>query len=266
MSADTKPTTRKQKLLIALIIVTAGLLVVSLMMGGGSGSVSDSGIDRETCLQRGNVWDNTRNTCFSSSATRLPQSFLADCSQSEDTLRFELIDDRDGQIIFPDSPAQAFLLSETFSGDGRTTYESMDASVTVNRSGNTITVRRENQVVFDDCDLRANNPPAPVGTELTRLSVNQTAQANGVMITLNSIVADNRCPVDAVCINSGNLRVNTTLQAGGLQEQPSLRTRDAAYQFADRRVAVTGAVPAKVSDRDLVADNYLVTFWVTRSE
>jgi hypothetical protein len=181
-------------------------------------------------------------------------------------LQLDLVSDSSGQIILPGSPQEVYRLSRVSTDGSQTRYENEDASVVVSQSANNLSVQQEGEAIYDDCDIRPNRPETPLGTEATSLSVNQSGRANGVTITLNSIITDDRCPVDAVCVSAGDLRANTTLRSNGLQEQPNLSTGQSNYRFADKNVAVTSVIPAPVTNREFADEEYLVTFWVTRSE
>lgn len=70
MLTDYGPTKRTQKILITLIVIVAVLLIISLLAGIETQPTPDADINRADCLQRGGVWDNTKQQCYDNSALR----------------------------------------------------------------------------------------------------------------------------------------------------------------------------------------------------
>jgi len=66
--SDTKSMTTKQHVLVTLIGVVFVLFLVSLAVSGGSSKANQVEVDRDTCLQRGDVWSETNQTCYESTA------------------------------------------------------------------------------------------------------------------------------------------------------------------------------------------------------
>lgn len=263
---DSKPTSRKQKILITLIIVTVGLLIVSFLAGSGEGQPAGADIDQSECLQQGDVWDNTNQRCYSSTATHFPQSYLADCNGMTENVQFNILRDGRSQVIFSGSPAQAYQLDRSGSSAVGRVYSGSGVTAVYDQSSARLMLERQNQSYNLNCSLRANRPETPPGTQATRLKLDETSTANGVAITLNDIITDSRCPVDAVCVRDGQFTVNATLETNDLLEQPNLSFKDSGYMFANRRVAVVGVLPPRTSTSEIKGDDYLVTLWVTEAE
>lgn len=70
MTTDSGLTKRTQKILITLIVIVAALLIISLLTRIEARPTPDTDINRVDCLQRGGVWDNTKQQCYSNSASR----------------------------------------------------------------------------------------------------------------------------------------------------------------------------------------------------
>jgi len=68
MMSDTKSMTTKQQVLVTLIGLVFVLLLVSLAVSAGSSTRQEIKVDRDTCLQRGDVWSETNQTCYESTA------------------------------------------------------------------------------------------------------------------------------------------------------------------------------------------------------
>ena len=58
---ENKPTTRKQMTLIVLIVIVFLVLAIQLLAGS---TAEDSLIDRETCLNQGDIWSESAQECF----------------------------------------------------------------------------------------------------------------------------------------------------------------------------------------------------------
>lgn len=189
MSKDTKPTTRKQKVLITLIIVTGLLLVISLVFGGSVGS-DQPAVDRETCLQRGDVWGSTSKRCYSSTARSFPQSYVAICNPAtNETADFTLLAADTAQLILPDTPRTLRRL-QRIPGSNPMRFRDPASSLMVTQSGGQISIRRGDSIVYENCQLAEKGPTPPAGTAAAAVGINETARAGGVDITLNEVVEE----------------------------------------------------------------------------
>lgn len=103
----------------------------------------------------------------------------------------------------------------------------------------------------------------PVGTESLTLSVGETESANDIQITVQDIVSDDRCPIDAQCVQDGAVTVSVTLKQDGLQEEPNISTDDDPYSFAGRLVSLRQVEPERTAEADISEEDYRLTFWVT---
>jgi len=194
------------------------------------------------------------------------KNYVANCRGVSNNIQLNTFRDGRGQIIFSGSPADVFELQSSGPNNGSEAFVGDGLEVDFDRSSATLSLQRRGQPDTVDCSLQANRPETPAGTQATRLKIDETGSAGGITITLNNIIADNRCPVDAVCVQEGQFAVNTTLETNDLLEQPNLRSGDKGYMFANRRVAVVRVLPPQISNRKIKDDDYLVTFWVTNGE
>jgi hypothetical protein len=263
MADENKPTTPKQKALITLIIIVSGLLFVSLSMSGSSGSPTgaDSGVDRSECLNRGDVWDESNQVCLDSAAGKYPQKYTATCSSS-DVLQFVALDKNNAQLVLPGAPPTAYRIRREDTDVTGDVYRDTNEDITVDRSEGRLSIHRTDSTLYDRCRLRRNGTTAG-GTSTVTLGVGQTGRAGAVTITLNSIVADDRCPVNAVCVTSGDTVIGTTLRTNNLQEQPNLSSAGSAYSFAGRSVVLADVLPLPFANHELQTDQYRVQFMVT---
>lgn len=96
------------------------------------------------------------------------------------------------------------------------------------------------------------------------MEVGDTEFINGVLVTLNKIVEDSRCPTDVVCIWAGRLVVNVTFKSDTDEETLNLTTGEPFHNFDIFKVSVESASPNPVSTRPISAGDYTVIFKVEK--
>jgi hypothetical protein len=92
------------------------------------------------------------------------------------------------------------------------------------------------------------------------LEVGQSVIANGISLTLNSIVSDNRCPVDVNCIVAGAVTANVSLEKGPIKEKRDFSSDDSAYVFQGAPITISNVLPSKQSTTTLASSDYQITF------
>lgn len=104
--------------------------------------------------------------------------------------------------------------------------------------------------------LPANNPDS----NTVVLKVGQTDIANSVNITLNDIVQDSRCPVNANCIEAGAITVNVTLQSNTDKLTTNIASDDVPFKFDAYAISIIDIQPQFTSESNLNASDYVITF------
>ncbi len=94
------------------------------------------------------------------------------------------------------------------------------------------------------------------------VKVGQTLLINGVKITLNKIVGDNRCPTDVTCIVAGAVTANVTLQSDTKKETKDMKSDAEPTIFDSFTVALTKASPSSISTETIAPEDYNLTFKV----
>ncbi len=96
------------------------------------------------------------------------------------------------------------------------------------------------------------------------VGIGETKFVNGVRITLNKVVQDNRCPVDVVCIEAGAITANVTLKSDTDSETFSMPSDEAPHPFDSFKVSITNIAPSRVAAHETAPESYKVTFKVEK--
>ncbi|MHA2066116.1 MAG: hypothetical protein ACXABY_17230 [Candidatus Thorarchaeota archaeon] len=106
--------------------------------------------------------------------------------------------------------------------------------------------------------------------ESFQLKVNQTAyiESEGLLIELDDIPEDSRCPVDVVCVWAGQTRVKLNVGKAGMDEA-TIEIRSANGSFSDNEgnaysVQVIKVEPAPRSNRTIALTEYVVTLKISK--
>ncbi|MEK7188003.1 MAG: hypothetical protein AAB691_04125 [Patescibacteria group bacterium] len=101
-------------------------------------------------------------------------------------------------------------------------------------------------------------------SDLGEVGVGKTVFINGVWITLNKIVQDNRCPTDRniQCDKAGWVTVNVTLQSGTNKETRDIASNGFSVAFDSYQISIVDTKPSRISTEPVPKDSYLITFRV----
>jgi hypothetical protein len=95
-----------------------------------------------------------------------------------------------------------------------------------------------------------------------RVGVNESGASQGLEITLEEVVADNRCPADAECMEAGAITVRTTLVTDEGEEEATFSSDEVPHEFGDYLVSIVSVEPELRSDSAIAPEDYQVTFSV----
>jgi hypothetical protein len=98
------------------------------------------------------------------------------------------------------------------------------------------------------------------------LAVGEMKFINGVKVTLNTIVSDNRCPAHVQCIVAGAVVANVTLVSDTDRETLDLRSDAKPHGFDSFQVSIASVSPIRTTDTTPTSKDYRVTFKVTPLE
>jgi len=101
-------------------------------------------------------------------------------------------------------------------------------------------------------------------TDTVTIASGQTGELNGVEITVNSIGADSRCPVDVKCVWAGTLVVSVTLTDSARAEIRNLILNKPPYVFNGHQISIIAVTPERESTKDVKQDEYRITFRVVK--
>lgn len=98
-----------------------------------------------------------------------------------------------------------------------------------------------------------------------KVSLGKTVYINGVNITLNKIVEDSRCPIDAICVWAGNLTANVTLQSDTDKETVNIVSGSKEKNFDMFRITLEEVYPSVKSNVSIDEKDYLLVFKVRQN-
>jgi len=97
---------------------------------------------------------------------------------------------------------------------------------------------------------------------LGEVGVGKTVFINGVKITLNEVVQDSRCPVDAQCIEGGAINTNVTLQSNTDKETRNMPSDEVPISFDSYKISIEKINPPRFSNSEPLPDSYVILFKV----
>ena len=92
--------------------------------------------------------------------------------------------------------------------------------------------------------------------------VGRSGRVGDFTLKLNSMVADNRCPVDVQCIEAGAVTVSVTVQHDGIVETRTIASDEVPHRFGKYRLSIINVAPEARSTVRIGANGYTVTFYV----
>ena len=95
------------------------------------------------------------------------------------------------------------------------------------------------------------------------VSIGESVMINDVEVTLHSVVADYRCPVDTQCPERGAIVANVTLESGDQTQTFNMPSDEAPREFANNRISILKIEPELLSSGPTEPGDYILTFRVT---
>lgn len=90
-----------------------------------------------------------------------------------------------------------------------------------------------------------------------------SAVFDGLKITFDKVIQDNRCPVDVKCIRAGSVTAHIIVNSSGSTEDANLISDAVPYHFSNYLVSFTHTGPIKYSKVEIDPKNYTAVFHVT---
>lgn len=94
------------------------------------------------------------------------------------------------------------------------------------------------------------------------VGVGKTVFINGVRVTLNSLVQDSRCPVDAQCMEAGAVTANVTFQSNTDKVTQNMASDEVPLSFDSYKISIEGIKPPRYSKKEPTPSSYVLTFKV----
>ncbi len=99
---------------------------------------------------------------------------------------------------------------------------------------------------------------------LVVLPVGRTGEVDGLFVRFDTLVTDNRCPVDVQCIEAGAVTARITLMSGDITETINLPQDQVPHEFAGYRISIEAVSPVAQSTVTIRPEEYIVTFRVEK--
>lgn len=119
----------------------------------------------------------------------------------------------------------------------------------------------------DAAPAKAPELPRPDAAGALTLAVGGQARvAPGIVLTLESVVADSRCPVDVTCVWAGEIRIALSIespQSEAPREHFQLSTNAPAASARGLHFELLGATPVPRSTAKIAAADYRIALRVT---
>lgn len=94
------------------------------------------------------------------------------------------------------------------------------------------------------------------------LKIGESKTVNGVRITVNKLVEESRCPIDAVCIQAGKFIANVTLKSDTDTETLNMTEGASATLIDTFKVSLVSAKPLPMASKPTLESDYRLLFKV----
>lgn len=96
------------------------------------------------------------------------------------------------------------------------------------------------------------------------LTVGTSETVEGLGISLNKVVKDNRCPIDVQCFQAGSVTTQVTMSSAGNVEEKNIASDGVPYRFDNYSLPIVRTAPMRNSKIEIDPNNYIVVFKVTK--
>lgn len=122
------------------------------------------------------------------------------------------------------------------------------------KTGNTLVVET----------MEALSAEAIADKQTVLVGVGETGYAGGVRITLHEIIQDNRCPIDAICIEAGAVTTKVTLESDTDKETRNFPSDEVPYPFDTFKISIIKIEPSLQASVPIDPADYRLTFKVEK--
>lgn len=96
------------------------------------------------------------------------------------------------------------------------------------------------------------------------LSVNESAKIGDLVLTLNSVQNDYRCPIDVQCIQAGAINTNVTFEVSGNTITKNMPSDEVPQEFEKYKISIVEMNPPAHSKTRIEQKDYRITFRITK--
>ncbi len=109
-------------------------------------------------------------------------------------------------------------------------------------------------------------PPPTEGEDTVVLAVGEEKRFGDIILTLEKIERDTRCPIDVQCATAGELTARLSVRSGTESMILAASTIDNAQWFAGHFITISESHPAAYSNRAIAQQEYRLQFRLTPGE
>ena len=96
------------------------------------------------------------------------------------------------------------------------------------------------------------------------LSINQSAKIDDLILTLNSIPNDYRCPIDVQCIQAGAINANVMFEVLGKSVSRNMPSDEVRQEYEGYKISIVDINPPAMSKTSIDQEDYKITFKITK--
>jgi hypothetical protein len=96
------------------------------------------------------------------------------------------------------------------------------------------------------------------------LAVGETAIFDGLQISFDGMIQDNRCPIDVVCIEGGAVTARVTMRSADKVEERNFPSDEVPYKFDGYSISIVRAAPTRYSKVDIDPKSYIIVFHIAK--
>lgn len=102
------------------------------------------------------------------------------------------------------------------------------------------------------------------GPEEVTIKIGESGAVAGMIIKINGLGQDSRCPTDVTCIQAGSVTLKTTVSHGAISTNHDFISTAAPFVFEGYSIAIKNVTPVpKKSTGDIKLADYRITFEAT---
>mgnify|MGYP006908203126 CR=1 FL=1 len=122
---------------------------------------------------------------------------------------------------------------------------------------------RLNRVIQNEYDVRMLIDAVNIA-ERVEARIGISGEALGVSITPLSVLEDSRCPIDALCVQAGTVRLNVRIENSRGADEMEIQLRGEGVNTEAEKITLLQVQPDPATDRVLEDSDYLFVFEIRK--